>query len=100
MFWLKSHSTADLLSGWTNVRSQRGQAAASLGKQTAAVRAFLDFAAERGVLRAGDLSPELVRLYAAHLARPPAAAADGSAPRPRPLPRSARSSPRARQCGA
>lgn len=75
MQWASSNALWDLLPGWAVRMAMGGGSEAHRGRQRRYVEAFVFFAQERGVVRADAVTPQLVRLWAAHLARPVAAEA-------------------------
>ena len=74
MFWRRSSTIGDLIPGWREQRILRGLNQVTIAMQLRHLEGFAFFAQERGVLRVDQVDGRLVRLYAAHLARPPAAA--------------------------
>jgi len=81
--WRPSNALWDLIPGWREQRILRGLSPVTVAKQRRHLEGFAFFAQERGVLRIDQVDARLVRLYAAHLDRPPAAAGE------RPLSRAA-----------
>jgi len=81
--WRPSNALWDLIPGWREQRILRGLSPVTVAKQRRHLEGFAFFAQERGVLRIDQVDARVVRLYAAHLDRPPAAAGE------RPLSRAA-----------
>ena len=77
MHWRPSNALWDLIPGWREQRILRGLSPVTVAKQRRHLEGFAFFAQERGVRRVDQLDARLVRLYAAHLDRPPA---DGARP--------------------
>jgi integrase/recombinase XerD len=89
MRWRPSNALWDLIPGWREQRILRGLNPVTIAKQLRHLEGFAFFAQERGVLRVDQVDPRLVRLYAAHLDRPPAADRPPATAGARPLSRGA-----------